>query len=196
MQGLKPSFRLDRTTQHFSPPASSAASSTFCSVFRAFEDPTPVPPPAGSFDSDVALGIFNLRWENWAGFEQWLGEEQRRKGIELSLVNTYLGEPEFSRKLRYVCSRGGTGGIKTYAKKFPERERKMPNKRTDCACRLLVKQYPGVSVILGDYLDEHDHPLGNANLPFTQIPRETREYIAGLLRLKVDPDHIVRRLGV
>ncbi|KAK6988248.1 hypothetical protein R3P38DRAFT_2804725 [Favolaschia claudopus] len=169
---------------------SPSSSKTF--VFRAFENPTPAPPPAGSFDSDVALGTFNLRWEDWPDFERWLSEEQRQNGIELSLVNTYLGEPAFSRKLRYVCSRAGTGGIKTYVKKYPERERKIPNKRTDCKCRLIVKQYPGVSVVLGDYRDQHDHSLGNANLPFTQIPRETREYIAGLLRFKVDPDHILR----
>ncbi|KAK7016693.1 hypothetical protein R3P38DRAFT_3361318 [Favolaschia claudopus] len=190
-------FRLDRSIRHSSSAAgststSSPISSDQYSVFRAFDDPAPAPLAAGSFSSDVALGTFNLRWENWHGFERWLGEEQRRKGIELSLVNTYLGEPEFSRKLRYVCSRAGTGGIKTHVKKFPERERKIPNKRTDCKCRLIVKQYPGVSVVLGDYRDQHDHSLGNANLPFTQIPRETREYIAGLLRLKVDPDHILR----
>ncbi|KAJ7909815.1 hypothetical protein B0H13DRAFT_2329957 [Mycena leptocephala] len=49
----------------------------------------------------------------------------------------------------------------------------------------LVKQYPGIETILGMYSAEYDHPLGNANLRFTQIPQETREYIAGLLRLKV-----------
>jgi hypothetical protein len=54
-----------------------------------------------------------------------------------------------------------------------------------------VKEYPGVSTILGNYRDEHNHALGNANLPFTQISKETREYIAGLLRLKVTPEHIV-----
>ncbi|KAJ7175420.1 hypothetical protein C8R46DRAFT_835699, partial [Mycena filopes] len=45
--------------------------------------------------------------------------------------------------------------------------------------------------ILGNYRDEHNHDLGNANLPFMQIPKETREYIASLLRLKISPDHIV-----
>ncbi|KAJ7112173.1 hypothetical protein C8R44DRAFT_528104, partial [Mycena epipterygia] len=43
-----------------------------------------------------------------------------------------------------------------------------------------------------DYRAEHDHALGNANLPSTQIPKDTREYIAGLLRLKVSPDHILQ----
>ncbi|KAJ6557623.1 hypothetical protein B0H19DRAFT_884853, partial [Mycena capillaripes] len=43
-----------------------------------------------------------------------------------------------------------------------------------------------------DYADVHNHPLGNDNLPFTQISHETREYIAGLLRLKVSPNHILK----
>ncbi|KAJ7491810.1 hypothetical protein B0H11DRAFT_1629894, partial [Mycena galericulata] len=124
-------------------------------------------------------------------FESWLAKEQRDRGIELRLVNTYGGMPEFERKLRFVCSRAGTGGLKSYEKRHTDRNRKIDNKRTECKCRLLVKQYPGVSAILGNYRDDHDHALGNANLPFTQIPRETREQIAGLLRMKLEPEYIV-----
>ncbi|KAJ7511851.1 hypothetical protein B0H11DRAFT_1700081 [Mycena galericulata] len=133
-----------------------------------------------------------MRWETWSDFQNWIAEEQRSRAIELRLVNTYQGLPEFERQLRYVCSRGGTGGIKTYLKSHPEWNRKIETKRTDCKCRLLVKQYPGISTVLGDYRDEHDHKLGNANLRFTQIPKETREHIAALLRLKLEPDHILR----
>ncbi|KAJ7746841.1 hypothetical protein DFH07DRAFT_691342, partial [Mycena maculata] len=45
--------------------------------------------------------------------------------------------------------------------------------------------------VLGSYMSDHNHPTGNANLPFVQIPKETREYIAGLLRQKIDPTHIL-----
>ncbi|KAJ7712892.1 hypothetical protein B0H16DRAFT_1211608, partial [Mycena metata] len=54
--------------------------------------------------------------------------------------------------------------------------------------------YPGASLILGNYHSEHNHPIGNPNLRFTQISKETKEYIAGLLRLKVAPDHILHLL--
>jgi hypothetical protein len=50
-------------------------------------------------------------------------------------------------------------------------------------------------MVLGGYSDAHDHPIGNANLPYVQIPKDTREYIAGLLRLKITPDHIVSFLS-
>ncbi|KAJ7666510.1 hypothetical protein B0H17DRAFT_876666, partial [Mycena rosella] len=48
--------------------------------------------------------------------------------------------------------------------------------------------------VLGNYTDTHDHPLSNVNLPYTQIPKHTREYIAGLLWQKVAPDHILQLL--
>jgi hypothetical protein len=70
-------------------------------------------PPAGSFESDIASSEYQQRWETWTDFENWIVQEQRSKGIELHLVNTYLGLPDFERKLRYVCSRAGTGGLKT-----------------------------------------------------------------------------------
>jgi hypothetical protein len=174
--------------------AQSSTPAAGCSVFRAYDDPTPTAPPAGSFEHDLGSSDYQQRWETWSDFDTWLREEQRSNGIELLLVNTYSGLPEFERKLRYVCSRGGTGGLKPYVKLHPERERKLDNKRTDCKCRLIVKQYPGISTVLGDYRSDHDHLLGNANLPFTQIPKETREHIAGLLRLKLEPDAIVSLL--
>ena len=59
---------------------------------------------------------------------------------ELSEILQYSGMPEFERQLRYVCSRAGTGGIKPYSKLHPEWNHKLPSKRTDCKCTLLVKQ--------------------------------------------------------
>ncbi|KAJ7250301.1 hypothetical protein C8J57DRAFT_1667859, partial [Mycena rebaudengoi] len=62
----------------------------------------------------------------------------------------------------------------------------------DCRCSILVKEYLGIKVILGNYLDTHNHPLGNENIRYTQIPKDLHEYIAGLLRLKVAPEHILQ----
>ncbi|KAJ7340844.1 hypothetical protein DFH08DRAFT_619576, partial [Mycena albidolilacea] len=83
-------------------------------------------------------------------------------------------------------------GFKPYTKLHPEWNQKRKSMRTDCQCVLLVKTYPGVSTVLGNYKDEHNHALGNENLRFTQISKEAREYIAGLLRLKVSPNHILQ----
>ncbi|KAJ7900500.1 hypothetical protein B0H13DRAFT_1622405 [Mycena leptocephala] len=172
-------------------PSSALASTNTQFSFRAFPDPTPLLPPIGSLEYDLTQSKYNFRWDNWAQFQAWRTLEQEKHCIELRLVNTYEGMPVFVRQCRYVCSRAGTGGEKEYHKLHPDWSRKIANKRTDCKCCLLVKEYPGASTILGNYRDEHNHALGNANLPFTQISKETREYIAGLLRLKVAPEHIV-----
>ncbi|KAJ7241759.1 hypothetical protein C8J57DRAFT_1084823 [Mycena rebaudengoi] len=114
--------------------------------------------------------------------------------MEFRLVNTYKRSELYTRQLRYVCSRTGTGGEKGYITTHPDWNRKRGPKRTDCECTLLVKQYPEISTILGNYTSTHNHDLGNANLPFTQIPKNAREHIAALLRMKVAPDHILKML--
>ncbi|KAJ7270576.1 hypothetical protein C8J57DRAFT_1065834 [Mycena rebaudengoi] len=159
-------------------------------TFRAYADPTLQAPPRGSFQHDLASSNFQKSWKNWADFQSWRAQEQQKLCIELRLIHTHARMPAYIRKLRYVCSRAGTGRVKEYTKLHPDWARKLPTKKTDCECSLVVKQYPGTETILGAYSEEHNHPLGNANLRFTQIPEETREYIAGLLRLKVAPEHI------
>jgi hypothetical protein len=159
--------------------------STFSkTVFRS----RPIP---GSFEDDNTKSKFTHSWETPHAFEHWLAEEERTNCIELSLVKKISGLPAFEVKYRYVCSRRGTGGVKAYEKKCPGRSQQLADKQTWCECALTIKQYPGWTTMLGDYSNEHNHTLGNGNLAFTRIPKKTREHIAGLLRLKVAPDHIV-----
>ncbi|KAJ7665805.1 hypothetical protein B0H17DRAFT_951239 [Mycena rosella] len=169
------------------------SSEPLVSHFRIHPAPTPAPAP-GSFQHDLASGNYQQQWTSWQEFQKWLCDEQAAKAIELRLVNTNAKSSLYTRKLRYVCSRAGTGGEKEYVKAHPEWNRKRGPKRTACKCSLVVKEYPGTSTILGNYCDMHNHPLGDANLPYTQIPKETREYTAGLLRLRVAPDHILKLL--
>ncbi|KAJ7368946.1 hypothetical protein DFH08DRAFT_659509, partial [Mycena albidolilacea] len=147
-------------------------------------------PAVGTFEYDLASGKFQTRWDDWTQFQQWLREEEQQNCIELRLVNTYRRPPAYERKLWYICSRHGTGGVKVYTKRHPEWEFKLGLKRTNCACSLIIKQYPGIPTVLGCYSSNHNHPIGNNNLLYTQIPKETKEYIAGLLRLKVAPTHV------
>ncbi|KAJ7202556.1 hypothetical protein GGX14DRAFT_330437, partial [Mycena pura] len=144
----------------------------------------PATPAIGSFEYDLASSKYQHRWDNWVKFQEWLLQEQQQQCIELRLVNTYRRMPAYERKCRYVCSRAGTGGIKPYTRRHPEWNQKLGSKRTGCECSLLVKEYPGISTVLGHYSNAHNHQIGNENLPYTQIPKETKEYIAGLLRLK------------
>ncbi|KAJ7716436.1 hypothetical protein B0H16DRAFT_1388907 [Mycena metata] len=130
-----------------------------------------------------------MRWENFRDFEVWLATEQQAQMIELRLVNTYHISPLYDRQLRYVYSGAGTGGKKEYTKLYPEWNRKIQSKFTDCPCSLIVKQYPGTTVVL-----DHNRPTGNGNLRFVRIPAATREYIAAQVRNKVSPQHILELL--
>ncbi|KAK6971284.1 hypothetical protein R3P38DRAFT_3242736 [Favolaschia claudopus] len=190
-------FRLKRGSPSLSPPTPGLQnnSGTFIE-FRAFDDPTPAPPPvlaAGSLQHDLSSLKYDLRWNSWREFLTWRDEEQVQKGIQFKRVKVYEynSNPHFGQQTRFVCSRKGTGGVKNYTKAHPEWKQKQESMRTDCPCVLLVKTYPNVSTVLGNYTDEHNHDLGNQNLRFTRISKETREYIAGLLRLKVSPNHIL-----
>lgn len=198
MEAFKGRFRLNGFSRGASPPSSRSPSPPPSSpnpsqfqYFRAFSDPTTPAAAIGSFQFDSTSKNYPYRWESWSEFQTWRANEERQNCIELRLVTTFLGLPEYERQCRYVCSRGGTGGVKAYEKLHPEWNRKREPKRTHCKCVLTVKQYPGVDIVLGSYTSDHNHATGNANLPFVQIPKETREYIAGLLRQKIDPAHIV-----
>ncbi|KAJ7618347.1 hypothetical protein DFH06DRAFT_1342622 [Mycena polygramma] len=114
-------FRIDRSIDDvlLSSPTAGPTDCDNYFTFRVQEpEQEPLPPPPGSFLADTASEKYQLAWLSWKDFEKWLAEEQRRKGIELHLVKTYTGLPEFERQLRYVCSRGGTGGVKAYIKAY------------------------------------------------------------------------------
>jgi hypothetical protein len=202
MESYLGSFQLEPTSSGSSSgsplsPASptfsdfSASSSTSCffttPVFRAST-------PPGSFDADSNSNEFNLGWDTIREFDVWFANEQLAKCFDFCLVQTLTGLPQFEKKLRYICSRHGTGGIKEYTKQFPERERKIPGKHTSCQCALVVKHYPNTHRILGKYSATHNHPLSQENLPFTRIPKATREFIAGHLRDRMSADAVVRKL--
>ncbi|KAJ7343898.1 hypothetical protein DFH08DRAFT_614554, partial [Mycena albidolilacea] len=106
---------------------------------------------------------FNLGWDTIREFDVWFANEQLAKCFDFCLVQTPTGLPQFEKKLRYICSRHGTGGVKEYTKQFPERERKIPGKHTGCQCALAVKHYPNTHRILGKYSATHNHPLSQEN---------------------------------
>ncbi|KAJ7673541.1 hypothetical protein B0H17DRAFT_1140875 [Mycena rosella] len=181
-EGVHRSFHTNPTSHEEFVEGSS--SKPLVSHFCIHPAPTPAPAP-GSFQHNLASGNYQQQWTSWQELQKWLCDEQAAKAIELCLVNTNTKSSLYT---------AGTGGEKEYVKAHPEWNRKHGPKQTACKCNLVVKEYPGTFTILGKYCDTHDHLLGDTNLPYTQIPKETREYIAGLLRLWVAPDHILKLL--
>jgi len=145
----------------------------------------------GNFVSDSQSGRYNKSWNSWEEFLSFLNQEQAVNSIELRRVSSTTGAECYLERIVYVCARYGTGGNKDYDKKHPEWSRKVPTKATDCPCSLKVKKYHDTSIILGKYHGNHNHPLGVDNLRFTRISDATRDWIAGMVRMKVKSDHIV-----
>jgi hypothetical protein len=127
----------------------------------------------------------------------WLRAEERKNTIEFVVKearpNKNKKDHHWLVKHIYVCARQGSGGVKKYDPKHPDRVRNIPARRAEdgCTCRLTVKTYPDTSNILGLYVPEHSHPIGNANVVYTRIPVETRNQIERLLRDGMRPDLVV-----
>ncbi len=85
----------------------------------------------------------------------------------------------------------GSGGKKRYTVKNTHWQRKIDTKRTGCQCRVTFKIYPDTKEVLGFYTDEHDHPIGDENARFIQIPYEDRIRIAEMLRMGIEPKKVV-----
>lgn len=147
----------------------------------------------GSYTSDLAQGKYTHVWDTLKDMEAWLKQEEKKKFIELR-VKQRLEDPDqrcWTEKHIYVCARQGTGGKIHYKKKFPDRDRKIPSKRTGCPCRLVVTCYPNTTKVLGHYEERHAHEIGHENACFTRLPTETRLRIAEMLRMGITHQKIV-----
>ena len=47
-------------------------------------------------------------------------------------------------------------------------------KRMSCPCRLVVKSYPNMDLVLGRYDGSHSHPVGKDNAKFTRLSQDAR----------------------
>lgn len=186
-------FRLDPSIMTSTVPEDS---SSFCpnSSFHSFRI-TPAPPTIsyGNFEYDSWKGKYNMRWNSWQEFLDWLELEESSKAIELRQAEEKNGKDKYISRFVYVCSRHGTGGVKAYMLKNPHWTWKIASKQSNCQCHLKVKTYHNTSVILTQYTHTHNHPIGNTNLPYTHISKATREWIAGRLQDRIEPKYIVCR---
>jgi hypothetical protein len=131
-------------------------------------------------------------WNSLEEFHAWRIHEELDYGIELLLSSKRRSDgPLWHENRTYSCSRHGTGGKNKYVKKYMDRIRKLPSKRTGCGCRVRIKTYHHVSTVLGWYESEHDHAIGIANLMYTRLRDSTRGYVLNLLRMNMSPKEVV-----
>jgi hypothetical protein len=85
-----------------------------------------------------------------------------------------------------MCSHENSGGQYIYVKKHPEQKWKIPSKKTDCPCKIVIKHYPDMERTLGCYKREHNHPIGIINVPFTHLLAGSWKWMQDIVLQKID----------
>jgi hypothetical protein len=154
-------------------------------------------PDTGDYEKDSKNGFYDISWDSFELAILWMKKKEEELGVEFRKKEKKInkGKKKHGWLIAHVwvCSRQGTGGVKSYEKKHPERGRKVPPKRTEdgCGARIIVRIYPNTTKVRGHYHNEHSHPTGKDNLRFTSLSVETRLRIADMLRMGVSKDKIV-----
>jgi hypothetical protein len=149
-------------------------------------------PKCRSITYDHEKGGMTWEWTDHNEFLAWLTAEQTEKAIEFIVYQSKKSEGPIWRQWRlYVCGREYSGGKSKY-QRINQWERMIPSKKMGCQCRLTIKQYLGIKTVLGKYVDEHDHPLGDSNLQFTKLSDTTKALVMEMVRIGIDSQAIVR----
>ncbi|CAE6336973.1 unnamed protein product [Rhizoctonia solani] len=120
---------------------------------------------------------YNLTFQSLAEFEAWRQQEEEIYTIEFVRGDSHgsrSNPPRFKEHVKLVCARHSRRGRKQYVKKYPERVRKLPNRKIDgtgCPASICYKTYVNTSIVRVMYHREHSHPIGSENLPFTKKGR-------------------------
>ncbi|KAJ7572765.1 hypothetical protein C8J56DRAFT_806601, partial [Mycena floridula] len=143
------------------------------------------------------MGKYNVKLASQSDIKGWLATEEQEHTIELIYKETRPNRCKkyahaWTSKVIYVCSRQGSGGKKNYIAKNPGRHRKINKKHSGCSCRITFKKYPDTDVVLGFYTKQHDHATGKANAPYIRVSNDDRVRIAGMLRMGISPQRVVR----
>ena len=145
----------------------------------------------GSITYDREKGGMTHQWDNEQEFLAWHAAEESNKVIELIVSQVLRSDSLIWREwCVFKCSREFTGGKSMY-ERTTQSERKIPSKKTGCWCSLVIKKYPHTETILGRYIDEHDHMLGDENLRFTRLSDTTRAIVTDMVYMGVEPKTIV-----
>jgi hypothetical protein len=148
----------------------------------------------GSITHDRKCGKMTTEWANEGEFLVWLAAEESDKCVELIVSNTVHSNSPHWREWRILrCSREWTGGHRAQngATGSEGKNRKIPSKKSGCWCRLTIKLYRHTEIILGNYENEHDHPLGDENLRFIRLSDMTKDLVMDMVHTKIEAKAIV-----
>ena len=82
-------------------------------------------------------------------------------------------------------------GQKVDQKRNPEWQQKIQRKGTGCHCQIVIKSYPHMPIVLGCYVSDHNHELGEGNMIYTCLSDRAQQQMKSLLMRKVAPQEII-----
>jgi CRISPR/Cas system-associated protein endoribonuclease Cas2 len=100
-----------------------------------------------------------------------------------------LGQSLWTMKQVYHCACHRIGQ-KANQKKHLEQQQKVPRKGTGCCCQIVIKCYPHMPTVLGQYVANHNHELGNGNVIYMRLSGGAWHQMKSLLIQKVDSQEI------
>ena len=153
------------------------------------QDPATSQKP-GSFNYERKNGHFLYKWSNMAEFEVWSQEEELAYSIEFIATHVVQGDGLWTLRHHYVCSHQLLDNKVPYQKKRPD-WKAIESKKMGCQCKIVIKCYPHMSIVCGQYEGDYNHKIGLSNIAFIQISTALWEQIRKLLEQKVDPREII-----
>ncbi|KAG7440401.1 uncharacterized protein BT62DRAFT_924071 [Guyanagaster necrorhizus] len=116
-------------------------------------------------DKKYFLALYGREWASIEDFQAWFLNEQRVHGVKFvvfeSLENTApLGKRRWLAEHTFSCSR--------YQPSEPRYVGPPKPRKNTCFCSIRVKTYPDTPIVRGSYNDFHSHPLGKANVTFSE----------------------------
>jgi hypothetical protein len=97
--------------------------------------------------------------------------------IELIKSTVAFGRQVWTIRCIFVCSHENGGGNYKFVKKHPEWKWKIPSKKTDCLCNIVIKHYSDTERILRHYKRKHNHPIGIANVLFICLSARSQKWM-------------------
>jgi len=140
----------------------------------------------GSFYSNKKGNFYSLEWLNIAKFDTWCWVEEILNSIEFWRSSNWVGGALWTIKLLFRCGHHFTGGGSDDYQITNPKWKQVKAKKTECPCHIIIKVYPHTSTILGQYVIEHDHELGQANIRHTAVSCEAWEQVKTLLKCKIN----------
>ena len=116
-----------------------------------------------------------MQWENLVSFHMWCQKKECAHAIELITSSTVSGRHLWLQKHIYVCACQLSNDPNKYKKIFPQCFQKIGIKKTGCHCRIVIKWYYYIPIVLECYIDTHNYNLGLGNIAYMQLSCAAQE---------------------